>query len=260
MTGLFDPPPDLVGTPTPYLVQLVATVVPAVGLLALFGYAVRERRRTGPMLVALLLGGMLCSFNEPFVDWDLVFTAPLPAHIVAKKALGIEDNAEAKQAVLDAIEGNDAEALAPMASFWNSGFNFTSMPDDLELVTASGLRRIELFMRILGALSTASARPLTSAGYQEQMVLVKGGYTPDVIVVERGKPVRLNFVRQESASCSEMVLLPVEDALGLPEQPNLPGTMDEHPNWRRRLSAPAATVLDDDACEARLAALAGLRA
>jgi plastocyanin domain-containing protein len=49
---------------------------------------------------------------------------------------------------------------------------------------------------------------LTSAGYQEQMVLVKGGYTPDVIVVQRGKPVRLNFVRQESASCSEMVLLP----------------------------------------------------
>ena len=48
----------------------------------------------------------------------------------------------------------------------------------------------------------------TTAGYQEQMVLVKGGYTPDVIVVERGKPVRLNFVRQESASCSEMVLLP----------------------------------------------------
>jgi len=40
------------------------------------------------------------------------------------------------------------------------------------------------------------------------MVLVKGGYTPDVIVVEAGKPVRLMFVRQESASCTEMVLLP----------------------------------------------------
>lgn len=49
---------------------------------------------------------------------------------------------------------------------------------------------------------------VTSGGYQEQMVLVKGGYTPEVIVVEAGKPVRLNFVRQESASCSEMVLLP----------------------------------------------------
>ncbi len=48
---------------------------------------------------------------------------------------------------------------------------------------------------------------VTSGGYQEQMVLVKGGYTPDVIVVEAGKPVRLNFVRQESASCTEMVVL-----------------------------------------------------
>lgn len=59
---------------------------------------------------------------------------------------------------------------------------------------------------------------LTSGGYQEQMVLVKGGYTPDVIVVERGKPVRLNFVRQESASCSEMVLLPAfSKSANLPE-------------------------------------------
>lgn len=49
---------------------------------------------------------------------------------------------------------------------------------------------------------------VTTAGYQEQMVLVKGGYTPDHIVVERGTPVRLNFVRQESDPCSEMVLLP----------------------------------------------------
>ena len=48
---------------------------------------------------------------------------------------------------------------------------------------------------------------LATSGYQEVMVLVKGGYTPDVIVVEHGKPVRLNFRREESAACSEMVLL-----------------------------------------------------
>jgi plastocyanin domain-containing protein len=59
---------------------------------------------------------------------------------------------------------------------------------------------------------------LTSGGYQEQMVLVKGGYTPDVIVVERAKPVRLNFIRQESAACSEMVLLPAfNKSANLPE-------------------------------------------
>ena len=49
---------------------------------------------------------------------------------------------------------------------------------------------------------------LTSSGYQEQMILVKGGYTPDAIVLERGKPARLKFVRQESASCSDVVIIP----------------------------------------------------
>lgn len=47
---------------------------------------------------------------------------------------------------------------------------------------------------------------LATSGYQEAMVLVKGGYTPDVIVVQHGKPVRLNFRRDESAACSEMVI------------------------------------------------------
>jgi plastocyanin domain-containing protein len=46
----------------------------------------------------------------------------------------------------------------------------------------------------------------TSSGYQEAMVLVKGGYTPDVIVVQHGKPVRLSFRREETAACSEMVV------------------------------------------------------
>jgi plastocyanin domain-containing protein len=59
---------------------------------------------------------------------------------------------------------------------------------------------------------------LASSGYQEMMILVKGGYTPDVIVVEHGKPVRLSFRREETASCSEMVLLPDFDrSAKLPE-------------------------------------------
>ena len=47
----------------------------------------------------------------------------------------------------------------------------------------------------------------TSGGYQEAMILVKGGYTPDAIVVKRGKPVRLTFQREETDPCSEMVVL-----------------------------------------------------
>lgn len=61
-------------------------------------------------------------------------------------------------------------------------------------------------------------RLAASEGVQETNVIVKGGYSPDVLVVKAGQPVRLNFNRQESASCSEMVLFPDFDkSAKLPE-------------------------------------------
>ncbi len=47
-----------------------------------------------------------------------------------------------------------------------------------------------------------------AGGAQEVAITVKGGYTPDIIVVKAGQPVRLRFTRQESAACSEKVLFP----------------------------------------------------
>ncbi|HEX9705305.1 MAG TPA: cupredoxin domain-containing protein [Gemmatimonadales bacterium] len=44
------------------------------------------------------------------------------------------------------------------------------------------------------------------AAVQEVRVTVKGGYTPDTIVVQAGKPVRLQFYRDETADCSERVV------------------------------------------------------
>ena len=49
---------------------------------------------------------------------------------------------------------------------------------------------------------------LDASGAQEVAITVKGGYTPDVIVVQKGRPVRLIFTRQESSACSEKVLFP----------------------------------------------------
>jgi plastocyanin domain-containing protein len=49
---------------------------------------------------------------------------------------------------------------------------------------------------------------MAAGGAQEVAVIVKGGYTPDVIVVKSGQPVRLRFNRQESSACSEKVLFP----------------------------------------------------
>jgi 4-alpha-glucanotransferase len=60
------------------------------------------------------------------------------------------------------------------------------------------------------------------------------------------------------AACA-LAILPVEDALGQAEQPNLPGTIDQHPNWRRRLPGEAGTLLDDPAVARRLETLAHAR-
>ncbi len=65
--------------------------------------------------------------------------------------------------------------------------------------------------------------------------------------------------RHVGGAACEMVVLPIEDALALPEQPNLPGTLDQHPNWRRRLPGPAGALLDTPVVAARLAGLADAR-
>jgi len=54
---------------------------------------------------------------------------------------------------------------------------------------------------------------------------------------------------------SPLAIAPLEDVLGLDEQPNLPNTTDEHPNWRRRLPLPVESMLDEDGVRARLATL-----
>ena len=56
-------------------------------------------------------------------------------------------------------------------------------------------------------LSRGTAVAATVAGgVQEVRVTVKGGYSPDTIVVQAGKPVRLQFYRDETADCSERVV------------------------------------------------------
>ncbi|SEI65100.1 4-alpha-glucanotransferase [Pseudomonas sp. NFR16] len=56
-----------------------------------------------------------------------------------------------------------------------------------------------------------------------------------------------------------LVLLPIEDALGIEEQANLPGTIDSHPNWRRRLPGDSAALLDHPDAARRLEILAAAR-
>jgi plastocyanin domain-containing protein len=52
----------------------------------------------------------------------------------------------------------------------------------------------------------AISASIKESGVQEIKVIVKGGYTPDVIVVKKGIPVRINFYRDETADCSDTVV------------------------------------------------------
>ena len=45
-----------------------------------------------------------------------------------------------------------------------------------------------------------------------------------------------------AATPSRLVVVQIEDLLGVKDQPNLPGTVDEHPNWRQRLPVAAGRL------------------
>ena len=74
-------------------------------------------------------------------------------------------------------------------------------------VTAAGVAAIVwvlwYFLRSKGSAVPAA----TKDGVQEVRITVKGGYTPDTVVVQAGKPVRLQFYRDETADCSERIVL-----------------------------------------------------
>ena len=81
------------------------------------------------------------------------------------------------------------------------------MSIDQILVTLAGLAMIAGVAWFFWGPRDAGVRAaLTPSGRQEATIVVKGAYTPDVIVVEHGKPVRLSFLRQETAACSEEVV------------------------------------------------------
>lgn len=56
----------------------------------------------------------------------------------------------------------------------------------------------------MGEGERAEAR--VEAGVQRIRISVKGGYSPDVVVVKRGVPVRLDFYREEASTCTEQVV------------------------------------------------------
>ena len=77
------------------------------------------------------------------------------------------------------------------------------------IVTGAGLALagFVIWYFFFAARETAAAVS-TSGGIQQVDIHVKGGYSPAVIEVERGRPVQLHFYRDEENTCSEVLLMP----------------------------------------------------
>lgn len=58
-----------------------------------------------------------------------------------------------------------------------------------------------------------------------------------------GEPPLDTILAAVSTAPAPLAIFPLEDIVGIVEQPNIPGTIEEHPNWRRRMPGPAAEML-----------------
>ncbi|HEV2150072.1 MAG TPA: cupredoxin domain-containing protein [Longimicrobiaceae bacterium] len=75
------------------------------------------------------------------------------------------------------------------------------------LVTIGGIILIALILWYFFWSEGERVRAVASGeGVQEIEIQVKGGYDPDLILVEAGRPVRLDFHRNETADCSEEIV------------------------------------------------------
>ena len=118
------------------------------------------------------------TYTEPFADWEVNLDIGVPAHVVAMHALGIEDPTEAKQALIDAFANNDAEALAPISEFWNTGFQFgDTLPDDESLYLSSGAYLLDDFVR--DQYVTLKANPEYAGEHAAQIETVTVRYNED---------------------------------------------------------------------------------
>ncbi|HKG13410.1 MAG TPA: cupredoxin domain-containing protein [Pyrinomonadaceae bacterium] len=75
------------------------------------------------------------------------------------------------------------------------------------LTFGAALVAFVLWFFFFGEREQGRARP-DDAGVQRIKVTVKGGYSPDVIVLKKGVPAELEFYRDEASSCSEEVVFP----------------------------------------------------
>lgn len=112
------------------------------------------------------------TFAHPRSDWQSAVSVAVPAHVLAGRALGIDDAMEAKQAVIRAVQSGDERAIAKLAEAWNEGFEVEGAEVSGDLLLSSG----PFLVAEIDA-EGQSVELVPNSGY-------RGGRTPQVARVE----------------------------------------------------------------------------
>jgi (1->4)-alpha-D-glucan 1-alpha-D-glucosylmutase len=137
--------------------------------------------------------------------------------------------------------------LATLTGFWR-GVDIDTRTQ-LGLYPSEELRSSQIIGR-----ADDRARMLQALEREE---LLPAGVGVDPVRVPEMPPVLLRAIHRYLArSPAKLVLVQAEDMLGEAEQANLPGTTDQHPNWRRKLSLNLEEWADDPRTRAMAEAIA----
>jgi 4-alpha-glucanotransferase len=136
----------------------------------------------------------------------------------------------------DAVGMTTTHDLPTVAGWWRGA--------DLELRRGIGtVEESEVEQR--PAERTALWRAFSDAG-------VASGAAPPADDTDPVVDAAIDFVGRAPGA---LAIVPLEDIMGVAEQPNLPGTTDQHPNWRRRFRLPVDEMLGQPGADRRLGLL-----
>ncbi|GAB7125970.1 4-alpha-glucanotransferase [Silvimonas sp. JCM 19000] len=139
----------------------------------------------------------------------------------------------------NAVAVSSTHDMAPLAGWWHGR--------DLDARLQAGL---------ITDLPAAQAERERERQQMAQMLHAAGtgfGAGPEgTPIPEDGRALVDAALTAVAATPSPLALAPLEDLLALEEEQNLPGTIDEYPNWRIRLPVPVEHVFDDASVQQRI--------
>ena len=183
-----------------------------------------EAARAGCLVIGEDLGTVPEGFDRAMRDAGML---SCKVFWFERKGKGLKPPPAYKPLALTSLSTHD---LPTLAGYWQGAD--IDLRDGLDLFPDAGQAEAERKERRQD--KARIVRDLAKAG-----VLEDGTDEPEIPKPEADEALLLATHRYLARTPSALVMLQAEDALLQVEQANLPGTIDEHPNWRRRLPVPA---------------------